>query len=249
VTPYLVAIVAAALLAVLEGFARLGHFPWRGRAWAWWLARIGLEALVAVVFVGAADVIGIKVDTYELGDEWWGGVVLAFAGAVAARSPFGEGNTEPQRGANDGSDLSVTSLLPPGVYGIATFFAPTRLVIEQRLDESSSTEISRRLVDEMPLALDRAGLGANWIAARLKAWLKARKRMPAADRLAHIAEIDKTLNEDGVAEDEKIQLLLGRAVELQATGLLKDLLTQARRQAEEGTDAVPRQWWRRKRSS
>jgi hypothetical protein len=170
--PYLVAVVAAAVIAAVEQYNRLGaRFTLRNNAGWWWLLRVAVEGAI-----GAAA-IGIARHNHLYGND-------AFLGWVAA-------------GASASAIVRVRVLdLGRGEesrpIGLATFYEPLRRLIEDQIDQRSAECQTEWINFTLQPTLEREQTPPAQLAAFILGYLRGlpdRARRQKADDIAYIEGI------------------------------------------------------------
>lgn len=181
---YGVAAVVSALIAFVELRTRLVSRPTlRGRAWIWWLGRLGLDAGIGVAAVTIIGTAGRP--------EWLTGVVAGIAGASLVRwqvSIPGE--------AGETRDV-----------GIARAYDPLRAYFETTIIEIGAVEQQRWISETVLPQLTGAGVSVVNVADRIRWYVGAMSELDDDARHATLAFIDATIA-DAAPDEIKIQLLI-----------------------------------------
>jgi hypothetical protein len=200
--PYVVAGFVAAVLGAAEQHSRLGApVSLRPKAWFWWLLRVVLEALTAVVIL----VIARKTQVPGR-DSFVGWAAAGVLGPMTFKSRFVDFRT-------NGEERP---------YGLAILYYWPRGLIERRLEVVTATNAARHINSELVPRFDEAGIAPTLIADNLKDYVLGLSTK-TAEKGRTIRWIDETLAEP-TTDAEKRGLLIRRAVELGADDLLDRIL-------------------------
>lgn len=208
---FLLAAVVAALLAFIEVRSRLASRPtWRGGASAWWVGRLGLEALIGALAAAAVE-LATDVQWPEDLPSWIpSGLAGGLGGPAFVRltvATLGKGEEEKP-------------------VGLATFYEPVRNFFETALDDIGASEQTKWLHDRCLPALRQRNVPPDSVGDRLKTYVKALTRLSAAEKATELKFIEDTLNDTTATDDDKIEALLLRALALRAFRMIDSLVDQ-----------------------
>jgi hypothetical protein len=204
---YVVAGLVAALLAGLELRTRLRtRFTLTGAAWAWWLARLGLEFGIGALAYGLVDV--------AADGPWSEGVYTWIAAGAAGPAAVRLRVVELGRGE---------SAQP---FGLASVYDPVRGFLEEQLDDIGAEQQSRWIHHDVLPRLRDAVDGPAHVANRLREYIGGLRRLTDAERLAERQHIDQVVSDAGTTPDEKLELLVLRACQIRAFRTVKGLIDE-----------------------
>jgi hypothetical protein len=200
--PYVVAALIAGALGAIEQYNRLQTKPTRADyAWAFWILRVGLEMGIGIAAISIA--IAAKGSLSQQPLAW---IAAGAAGPVAVRTRI--------------IDIGAGSSARP--VGLASAYEPIRDWIAQRIDDIGAAAQSRWLTEELLPTLSKYEKPPKEVADRLARWCEGSQRFSKVGVGEQRAFIRKTLGSHQ-DDDIKRELLVLRAVELQAYRVLRDL--------------------------
>ncbi len=200
---YIVACGISALLAGVEQYNRLeSRFTLRRRLWAWWAARLALDA-----GIGALSVAIVRTYMSASGVEalllWIG----AGAGASAiVRARFLE--------VGRGEELRA--------FGPVTVYDRVRGFIERHIDDLGAADQARWL-NEILGKLSQKGVAPEEIAERLRAYIRGLGRLPRSDRATELTFVTKTLRSTQKPRVKRETLVKYAALKLRAYKVLEEI--------------------------
>lgn len=193
----------AAVLAAVELSSRLhSRFTLARWAWAWWAARLAFEALIGIISVSI-----IQRTAVTFGNSFVGWLAAGAAGPAVVRL----------RLLTLGRDEEARPV------GLATVYEPIRDFIERQVDDIGADEQARWLREEIVPRLHHEGRDAAFVAVRLRTYVLGLARLTPVERLAETTSIEGILSDPGASDDEKVEILLERAVTLRAFRTISNL--------------------------
>jgi hypothetical protein len=199
----------AALLAFIELQSRLTSLQPRAlNVWGFWTARIGMEVLVAA---GAAIVArgAVPSDAAAAFPPW---LVVGIAGGLGGPAfvrltllTFGK-------------DASATPI------GLASFYEPVRNYFERQLDEIGADAQTAWMRQTVIPGLKAQGITPDMLADQLRTYVKSLSRLSSTEQLDIITWIKGTAADTGLTNEQKMETLLFKGLNLGARRNIERLL-------------------------
>jgi len=195
-----VAGVTAAILAAVEQYNRLGARPtWRNRAWAWWGARLLLEAAIGVAALALLRSSGIPAS-----EELWGWLAAGASGPAIVRLRV----LEVGKGAQERP------------IGPATLYEPLRGLIEDQIDRRSAEEQALWISRELLPTLERHQPDPADLADLVIDYLRGRRGLDTAQREKEVQYVEGIRDGTQSAQVKRESIARHAAAELGAFRLL-----------------------------
>jgi hypothetical protein len=214
--PYLVAALVASVLAGLQQAGQLSSGTRLPRSWpalSCWAQRLGAEAALALVGLGLVDVVQLSVFDTRVADHPLGGIVVALATALGARS--------------------TTPELPEQVFRLHTEFRDWRKRLTLRLRTLQAAEGTDNVIERVIPAAHAAELSPEDVAQRIRLYLAADPPgISDAQKATELDLIQETLDEDATPAREQVTWLIERAFELGGDALVDRIKSDAERRED-----------------
>jgi len=204
---YVIGVIGVIAASALELRSRL-RAPWtfRDGAWAWWLLRVGVDGITGAIAVWLlADEAQVDLPPIVLG--------LAAAGGATSLLRQSFANV-------DGTPI-----------GFKFFYDLVRAASDPEIEGAGAARFNSWKFDVLMPALASAGISAKEVGQRLSGYVTLIGSL--ADQAEVLGQISKILK-DAVTEEDKIDALVSKAVELRAFKMLRDLERYAREKRPPG---------------